>query len=145
IYGARAAVSRASTTRGRSPRPRVGTRVAASGQDAQALQEVRPPDGVLRGLARGQAAVLELDERAGAARREADDQARGARRHLLVAGLAPGDLDEARPLDAHEAAADDDAVDVDREQPAVAGLEPRDVAHPAHEQLGPHEVVEDRL
>jgi hypothetical protein len=57
--------------------------------------------------------MLELDAGRGAARLEGDTQARGARRHHVVAGLTPCNLDEARSIDANEVPADEHAVDID--------------------------------
>jgi hypothetical protein len=51
--------------------------------------------------------------------RETHDQARGAGRHRLVACFAPGNLDEVRSIDTDEAAANEDAIDVHREQAPV--------------------------
>ena len=61
----------------------------------------------------------------------------------LVSRLAPRDFDESRAIDANEVAADQDAVDVDREDSTVFRFEASHVAHPTNEELGPHEVVED--
>ncbi len=77
--------------------------------------------------------MLELHESSRSSCRQADDEAGRARRHLGIAGLAPGDLDESRPLDSHEGPPNDDAVDVDGEDAALFCLESREVPHPAYQ------------
>jgi hypothetical protein len=100
---------------------------------------------VLRGLGRDESGVFQLDARDRAAGLERHTQAGCAGRHRRVAGFAPGDLEEMRSFDADEVAADQHAVDVDRKDTSVDRFEARDVAHPANEQLGAHEVIEDLL
>src|SRR5216683_173913 len=82
---------------------------------------------------RAEPPVFELHECSGTSRSEANHETGGARRHLLIAGLAPGDFDEAGALDTHERAANDDAVDVDGEEAAVPDLKSGEIAHPADE------------
>src|SRR5882672_11853736 len=94
---------------------------------------------------RGEPAMLEPDARSLAAGLEGDEELRRSGRHRVVARLAPGDLDEQWTFEAREVPADEDAVDVDGEEAAVHRLEPRDISHPADEELGPHEIIEDAL
>src|SRR5262245_60898053 len=103
--------------------PRIESWIAARGSDSQALDEVSPADCVLFCLARHEAVMLELDARSIATRLEFHDESGGTGWHGLVARLAPRNLDEIWTLDAHEMAADEDAVDVHRENPSVNRLE----------------------
>ena len=104
-----------------------------------------PSDRVLGSFGRDEPGVLELDARHRTARRERHAQPRGPGRHRRASRLTPGDLEDMWPVDPHEVAANQDAVDVDREHAPVDRFEARGVAHPSHEQLGSHEVIEHSL
>src|SRR5262245_52590871 len=69
---------------GRRGCPRSRPRIAAAGEDAEALEKVRPADRVLRRFVGHEPAVLELDESAAGVRAEPDEEPRRAGRHRFV-------------------------------------------------------------
>src|SRR5262249_34749919 len=83
------------------------------------------------------------DPRAIAIGSEGDDQARSAGWHRLVACLAPRNLDQTGALEPDVVASDQHPVYVDGEDAAGGRFQTGDIAHPAHQQPRPDEVVED--